>query len=104
MNNLLKVLNKFYLNHKWGCGETYETLEWYDEICPKPTQEELDIKYDELIVEEMREERNMLLKKCDYTALPDYPYREKWIQYRQSLRDFPSIWVPGIPFPQPPQE
>jgi hypothetical protein len=43
---------------------------------------------------------NQLLKDCDYCALPDFPNREKWILYRQELRDFPSIWTPEIDFPQ----
>ena len=40
----------------------------------------------------MREERNQLLKDSDYTALPDYPNRDAWLDYRQQLRDFPSVW------------
>jgi len=51
----------------------------------------------------MREERNHLLRESDYTALPDYPQRDKWLAYRQALRDFPSIWLPDRPFPSPPE-
>ena len=98
-----KILLKYYSELAWICGETYETLEWNDTTISKPTEEELDLKYDELLLDEMREERNQLLKDCDYTALPDYPQRDKWIVYRQELRDFPSVWTPETPFPQKPE-
>jgi len=40
----------------------------------------------------IRSIRNDLLQKSDVYALPDFPHstpeaREKWIQYRQALRD-----------------
>jgi len=98
-----KILLKYYSELAWICGETYETLEWNDTTISKPTEEELDLKYDELLLDEMREERNQLLKDCDYTALPDYPQRDKWIVYRQELRDFPSVWTPEMPFPIKPE-
>ena len=50
----------------------------------------------------MREERNQLLKDSDYTALPDYPNREPWLEYREQLRDFPTVWSVGVPFPTKP--
>jgi len=98
-----KILLKYYSELAWICGETYETLEWNDTTISKPTEEELDLKYDELLLDEMREERNQLLKDCDYTALPDFPQRDKWIVYRQELRDFPSVWTPETPFPKKPE-
>lgn len=101
---LQKVLNKYYLMYSFGCGGTYDTLEWYDTTMPKPTEDEFELKYDELLVDEMREERNRLLKECDFTALADYPHREAWLSYRQLLRDFPSVWLVGMPFPEPPTE
>ena len=98
-----KILTKYYLNKSWSCGETYETIEWYDTTIPKPTEEELELKYDDLLLDEMRQKRNQLLKESDYTALPDFPQREAWILYRQALRDFPSIWLPDRPFPETPE-
>jgi len=98
-----KILTKYYLNKSWSCGETYETIEWYDTTIPKPTEEELELKYDDLLLDEMREERNRLLQESDYRALPDYPQRDKWILYRQALRDYPSIWLPDRPFPEKPE-
>jgi len=97
-----KILFKYYKQYRWRCGETYESLNWLEETTPKPTEEELDLKYDEMLMDEMRDERNQLLKDCDYTALPDYPNREAWITYRQELRDFPSVWSVGAPFPVKP--
>jgi len=79
------------LTKKWTCGDTYDTLEWYDTTIPKPTEEEFDLKYDDLLLDEMREERNKLLKDCDFRVLSDYPNtnKEAWLLYRQELRDFP---------------
>ena len=99
----MKILTKYYLDKEWSCGETYNTLLWYDETIPKPTEEELELKYDDLLLDEMREKRNQLLKESDYTALPDFPQRDKWILYRQALRDYPSIWLPDRPFPETPE-
>ena len=99
-----KILTKYYLNHSWSCGDTYDSLEWYDTTLAKPTEEELLLRYDDLLLDEMREERNRLLQESDYRALPDYPQRDKWILYRQALRDYPSIWLPDRPFPETPIE
>ena len=98
-----KILTKYYLNKSWSCGETYDSLEWYDTTLAKPTEEELELKYDDLLLDEMRQKRNQLLKESDYTALPDFPQRDKWILYRQALRDYPSIWLPDRPFPETPE-
>ena len=98
-----KILTKYYLNYSWSCGDTYDTLEWYDTTLAKPTLEELELKYDDLLLDGMREERNKLLRECDHCALPDYPQRDKWILYRQELRDFPSVWLPDMAFPTSPE-
>ncbi len=83
--------------------ETYESLVWLEDTTPKPTEEELDLKYDDLLLDEMREDRNKLLRDSDHCALPDFPQRDKWIVYRQELRDFPSVWTPETPFPIKPE-
>ena len=98
-----KILTTYYGENAWICGETYDSLRWLDDSLPKPTLEELDLKYDDLMMDEMREHRNQLLRESDYTALPDYPQREAWILYRQELRDFPSVWLPEMQFPQKPE-
>jgi len=53
----------------------------------------------------MRQERNQLLKDCDFRVLVDYPHnnKEAWVLYRQQLRDFPAVWIEGTPFPSPPE-
>ena len=99
-----KILTKYYLNYSWSCGDTYDTLEWYDTTLAKPTEEELELKYDELLLDEMRQERNRLLSETDYRALPDYSNinKEAWLAYRQELRDLPSVWTEGMAFPRKP--
>ena len=103
-STILNVLKKYYTDNQWCCGATYDTLEWYDTTILKPTQVHLESLWIELLKDEMREERNKLLKHSDYRVLPDYPgvNKEEWVSYRQSLRDFPATWVEGTPFPNPP--
>ena len=98
-----KVLIKHYENLGWSCNMTYESITWND-ITPKPTKEELDVLLLEIMKDEMREERNTLLKESDYTSLTDFPTSNKqaWLDYRQQLRDFPSVWSVGFPFPSSP--
>ncbi len=58
----------------------------------------------DILESEMRIERIQLLKDCDCAALPDFPTANKqaWLNYRQQLRDFPSIWTVGVSFPTKP--
>jgi len=98
-----KILTKYYLNYSWSCGENYESLEWYDETRPKPTEEYLESLWEDLLLDNMRQERNTLLSETDYTALPDFPQREMFLEYRQKLRDFPTVWTDGMAFPKKPE-
>jgi len=97
-----KVLMKYFRNNQWNCGETYESIEWKDATTPKPTKEDLESLWNELLKNEMREERNKLLSETDYTALPDFPNRDMYLEYRQKLRDFPAVWTEGMTFPEKP--
>lgn len=101
-----RILNQFYPNKNFFCKDTYESIEWRELEIVKPTKEELHNLYESVkyqwAFDKMRIERNMLLIECDWRALPDYPDREKWIIYREKLRNFPSIWEPNMPFPEPP--
>ena len=97
-----KILGKYYSENAWICGENYKSLRWLDDTLAKPTEEELELKYDDLQIVEMREERDKLLRESDHTALPDFPQRDKWLLYRQKLRDFPTVWLPGRAFPEKP--
>ena len=91
-----RVLEKYY--QSWSIiDNSYDTIEFEDGY--KPTQEELDKLWYEMEIDIIREERNRLLSRSDFRVVPDYPDRDKWLVYRQKLRDFPSIWVPNMPFP-----
>ena len=99
------VLIEYYPNNVWICGDTYESLIWKDTTTEKPTEEHLESLWKELKKKHMRQERNQLLKDCDFKVLPDYPNtnKEAWVLYRKQLRDLPAIWVEGTPFPSPPE-
>jgi hypothetical protein len=99
------VLMRYYPDNVWICGDTYESLIWKDTTTEKPTEEELNIKWKELKKENMREERNQLLKDCDFRVLPDYPdtNKEACIIYRHNLRTLPETWSEGIDFPTKPE-
>ena len=100
-----KVLTKYYTDKEWSCGDTYETIVWYDETLAKPTKEHLESLWNDVLKDNMRKERNQLLKDCDFRVLNDYPNtnKEAWELYRQTLRDFPAIWVEEMEFPSPPE-
>ena len=100
-----KILTKYYLNYSWSCGDTYETIEWYDETIDKPTKEHLESLWGDLLLDEIRGERNRLLQESDYRALPDFPNtnKEAWLAYRRELRNLPSVWTEGTPFPEKPE-
>jgi hypothetical protein len=104
--NYYAVLKKHYDGKIWGIAEDYSTLDWGDET-PKPTDEEMINHWNnmkrEYLEDSMRQQRNRLLQESDYRALPDYPQRDKWILYRQELRDFPTVWLPDRPFPKKPE-
>jgi hypothetical protein len=63
--------------------------------------EELESLYSVYINEtkplsEMRQKRDLLLRETDKYAIPDWPHptpevRQAWIDYRQALRDLPSV-------------
>jgi hypothetical protein len=62
-------------------GEHYEWdgSQWVELPPPPPTPEEI------------RSERDFLLKKSDWTQLPDAPVDQTaWAAYRQELRDIPQ--------------
>ena len=81
-------------------GNDYEQLIWYDTEIPKPTLEELTEKWNEYVaaqpLKDLRKERDVLLAKTDKYALPDWPHetlakQTEWIEYRQALRDLPTV-------------
>ena len=80
-------------------GDTYAGLEWLDKSQTKPTEGEINAKITELELAEpfklLREERNKRLAECDWivTKNAEYGYNisKEWRNYRQALRDLPSI-------------
>ena len=100
-----KVLLKYYAEIGWNCGETYESIEWNNTTEPKATKEHLESLWEELKKENMRQERNQLLKDCDFRVLSDYPNtnKEAWITYRHNLRTLPETWSEGMDFPIKPE-
>ncbi len=80
-------------------GEEYSGIEWLDKTQTKPTEEEINTKIAELKTAEpfrlLREERNRRLAECDWivTKNAEYGYNisKEWRNYRQALRDLPSI-------------
>ena len=80
-------------------GDNYSDIEWLDKSQTIPTEEELNSKISELQTEEplrlLRKERNKRLAECDWivTKYAEYGYNipKEWRNYRQALRDLPSI-------------
>ena len=110
------ILSNYYKGHVWSLnGEKYEGLVWIEEnTLPKPTLEELTEKWNEYVaaqpLKELRTKRNTLLAKTDYVATIDYPpptpeKKQEWLDYRQALRDLPSVTEdPANPvWPVPPE-
>ena len=93
---------KFFGECSWSCGKTYESLKWKDTETPKPTKEHLENLWVEVLKDKMRKERNKLSSETDYTALPDFPNKDMYLEYRQQLRDFPAVWTEGVAFPEKP--
>lgn len=82
-----------------GHLHTYESVK-YAEGYEKPPKEEFESKLQELInaqpLKELRTKRNTLLEQTDRYAFPDWPHptpeaRQAWLDYRQALRDLPSV-------------
>jgi hypothetical protein len=68
-----------------------------------PTQEEINEK----ILNNIRDERNYLLSTCDWTQLNDCRLSEskkiEWTEYRQKLRDLPSVVdLNNVAYPEKP--
>ena len=87
-------------NAAWAIhGDNYSDIEWLDKTQTKPTEEEINTKLDELKKEEpmrlLREERNRRLAECDWIVTKNAEYGHHisiyWRNYRQALRDLPSI-------------
>ena len=87
-------------NAEWHMlGTEYSGIYWDDKIETKPTEDEVKAKLTELESAEplrlLRIERNKRLAECDWivTKYAEYGYNipKEWRNYRQALRDLPSI-------------
>ena len=97
---IIEALTSLKPNSQWNLiGFDYSGLEWLDETQTKPTEDEINAKIVELQAEEpfklLREERNRRLAECDWIVIKnaEYGYNipKEWRNYRQALRDLPSI-------------
>ena len=84
---------KFYLD------PDYDLIQ-FEEGYDKPSREVFSTKYNELLnthkYEVLREQRNKKLTESDFVIFPDYSHptpeiKQAWLDYRQALRDLPSI-------------
>ena len=87
-------------------GDEYSGIEWRDTVNTKPTEEQVTAKIAEIKAAEpmtlLRDERNILLAQSDWTQLPDAHNTlingtgDMWKDYRQALRDLPSVSNPKL--------
>jgi len=98
--SITDALLLYYPNTQWvfnGNG-----LEWLEADIPKPSQEDLELKLQQLIQELpmklLRKERDSRLAACDWITLKSYSRNEtvpaEWSTYMQELRDLPSVSTP----------
>ena len=85
-------------------NDTYESIT-YPEGHNKPSKEAFEAKFQELLdaqpLNELRVQRNQLLKQTDFLTVPDFPYpsediRSAWIAYRQKLRNITATETPSL--------
>ena len=103
--HLAQALNALVPNCAFGCGDTYDSIEWYS-TNTEPIPEEASVikKIDDLKAEEpyrlLLIKRNKLLVETDWTQLKDLDLdmiRERnWKNYRQALRDLPANSNPKL--------
>tara|TARA_B100001989_G_scaffold229710_1_gene187264 strand:+ start:1800 stop:2168 length:369 start_codon:yes stop_codon:yes gene_type:complete len=102
-NTILEALKELKPEAIWSVnGNNYSDLNWQDNGKTKPTEAEINAKISELDAAEpmrlLREERNSLLNKTDWTQNDDVPTetQTKWQTYRQQLRDLPATASPTL--------
>jgi len=100
--SLPEVLVRLRPGAKWKVLDIddYESIEWNDTSQTKPSKEECDAMQTQLkrerLLEDMRDQRNILLDKSDKYTVIDFPHateeaKQMWLDYRQALRDLPSL-------------
>ena len=94
---IAQALNELVPNCAFGCGDTYDSIEWYSTNTePLPSKEKVNVKVAELEAAEparqVRVIRDRLLAESDWTQNRDVVLLNDttWKQYRQDLRDLPA--------------
>ena len=94
-------------------GTTWESIELEDGV-EKPPKDEFDEKVSNFVkttnVLTLRKQRNRFLDETDKYIVADYPHpttekKQEWLDYRQALRDLPTVTEdPANPvWPVPPE-
>lgn len=103
------ILETKYKNTICVCrGDKYEDIDWLDE-SPKPTKEELDSQWDEVLSlkkkEQCKSESKKRIANCDWSVLPDVNISNKseFENYRSQLRNLILNPVEDPIFPEEPQ-
>ena len=100
-----EALNALRPNSAFGCGETYDSIEWYSTNSEtKPTEDEVNAKITELKNAEpmklLREERDRRIATSDWRIVMAKETGSNipaaWKTYRQALRDLPSTQTPVL--------
>lgn len=111
MINYSLILITKYPNIQWTLnGNEYEGLTWYGE-SPKPTKEELDSQWDEVVSlkkkEQCKSQAKALLLESDWSETPsaqmDLQNGGSWVLYRRELRKLLVSPVEAPVFPTKPQ-
>jgi|AntAceMinimDraft_5_1070358.scaffolds.fasta_scaffold88349_2 hypothetical protein len=55
--NVSKIFLKHYINVGWTSEKTDEFIVWQERAISKPTEDELNQLYDDVLVDKMREKR-----------------------------------------------
>ena len=100
MIDYVQILTTNYPGAQWALsGNDYDTLQWFSETPPKPTQEELDALWpsteEQTAKNDCKQTASDLLYKTDWTTIPDVanpannPYllnQADFITYRNAVR------------------
>lgn len=103
------ILTCFYSNKKWSILNSfdYDSLIW-DDKTKKPTKKELDLKNEESISINKKNQCKYISKNlialCDWSVLSDVKISNKYEfeNYRKTLRDYILYPVENPIFPEEP--
>lgn len=90
----IKAIKELDPSHDWWwLREAYYDPEgnWNNEA---PSIEEVTIKVSEYLLDDLRKERDSLLRETDWVGADDVPQelKDKWYPYRQALRDITETY------------